>query len=212
MCGMTSSVFRTRYVLYFMILGAITSGCRSYGGYGSETATYEQILRLHRVFEEDLLRARADLSILEREASVFEDLQGFAEAYDEIVRGHEATVERFEGMLADLSSDSDYRRLRRVFGAAVANHRKVRKQYRALLWHAYRSFVLPETANRFDRPYALIPPYYRRIQYAERELTLNDVLAAVRSRAAAANDPPSSDPDTSAVNEALSPEAEGNQE
>lgn len=192
----------TRLLSIVVMMGAITSlstGCRDYGGHGAEQATYDQIRQLHRVFGEELLRARADLRALEQESAENEDLQELADSYGEIVREHEAYVEEIVREIEGLSPESDYRHLSRVYGAAVSRHRTVQKQYTTLLEQAFRSSFFADTLVRMDRPYSLIPPYFRRIQNAGEGVSVNDVMAAARSGLSRTDASQDTDLDTSVV-------------
>lgn len=165
-------------LLAVIVLLTALSGCRSYGGQGSEEATYQEIQRGHRAFEEVLVRKRAELRTLQQAASENERLADLAEQYAQMVQGHEALLAVHGEEIANLSPDSDYRDLNHAFGAMIAMHKTVQMQYDRLLDHAHRSFLSADTASAVKRPYALIPPYFDRVREGQRELTLNDVVAA----------------------------------
>ena len=159
----------------------IVSGCRSYGGKGSESATFEELQRVHGLFEGMLLRRQADLRALEAATSEDERLATLAEQYDELVQRHEALVDEQRETVTELSAESDYRDLHRAFGSMVATQKAVQMGYDGVLEHAYRSFLSSDTTTYSDRPYALIPPYYNQVRESQRTWTLNDVFTATRS-------------------------------
>lgn len=179
-----------------IILLVALSGCRSYGGHGSEEATYAQIQQGHQAFEEVLVRRRADINALRQTVSENQDLADFAEQYALMVQGYEALHEEHGEQIANLSPDSDYRDLNHVFGAMIAMHRTMQMQSERLLHYAHSSFLPADTTSSVERPYALIPPYFDRIREGQRELTVNDVIAAARGGSALEDDTQSPEADT----------------
>jgi len=199
-----------RSLLAVIVLFATLSGCRSYGGQGSEEAIYQEIQRGHQTFEAKLDRRRAELRTLQQAASGNERLADLAEQYALMVQGHEALLADQGEEIASLSSDSDYRDLNRFFGAMIAMHRTVQLQYDRLLDHSHRTFLSADTVSSADtvrsadsvspvkRPYALIPPYFDRVREGQRELTLNDVIAAAGAQSPGEDDSQPAAPDTTA--------------
>ena len=167
----------------------LVSGCRSYGGYGSEEAMYRQIERLVQRFAQDLENARADLVALENAAAQNSELALLAEQYAALVQGQEAILDEQRGLLADLSPGATYRSLHRAHGAIMAEQRTVRLQRQGLL-RGFLETVDADTtaADRLDRPYALIPPYYNRIRSAQQAVSLRDVMRSERRSEEAAVD------------------------
>ncbi len=171
----------TRTVLSLIFIMLLVSGCRTYGRYGSEEATYQQILKAHQLFQEDLARRQADLRRLESAAGETEVVGRLAMQYAEIVGGHEAVLESEKNEIADLSPASGYRDLHRTLGAIISGHRTIRIQYQGLLTNALESRVPPDTTVEVERPYALIPAYYKRIEGRQPALSVNDVLTRIRT-------------------------------
>ena len=154
------------------------SGCRTYGGYGSENATYEQMQRAVGTLEEELGRARADLSAAEAAAASNSQAGSLAASFGEIVEEHARIVDEQKELLAGLSEDSGYRDLRRAFGAINTQQQAVSERYGRFLRGAYAA--LADTADSdVDRPYSSIPPYYNRLATARQTITLKQVLALV---------------------------------
>lgn len=178
MCNYSAMKPGIRIFITVLVIGGLTSGCRTYGGYNSESATYEQMQQAHRVFEEELNRARADLAKLQAAAGEQPDLSRTATRYAKVVEGHEVVLAEHADLIAGLSADSDYRDLKRAFGGIVAQQRTIRIQYEGVLNNAFAS---QDTTSIAERPYALIPPYYERIRQDERALTVNELLAGARS-------------------------------
>lgn len=162
---------------------SLLGGCRTYGGYGSEAATYAQIQKANQRFEQDLARAQAELSTLESASEPL--LQTLADRFARIVEAHEAILDEHKQLAEQLSEGSSYRALHRTYGAIVVEQRVLRAQYQELLEHVYDAFPADTTSVTavVEQPYALIPPYYARISAAGRSITVNDVLRRVRSGA-----------------------------
>ncbi|MEX0821476.1 MAG: hypothetical protein WD021_04960 [Rhodothermales bacterium] len=169
-----------------LIVFLLVSGCRSYGGYGTEAATYRQIERVLDRFEEDLARARADLRALESAATDHPILEVVAAHYAELVRAHAAALDEHGATAARLSADAGYRTLSRVYGALVGARHLVRGRYQSLLRYVYDAFGEAGMSSAIDeaRPYALVPPYYPRIADRGSVLTVNEVVRRVESGAA----------------------------
>ena len=173
-----------RTIFGIVFLGILISGCRSYGGYGTEEATYQQILEAHQVFEEELSRKQADLRGLEQAAASAEGLETAAGQFAQLVQGHEAILAEHSILISDLSADSDYRTLHRVFGAIVTQHNTIRSQYEDLIATvAQTQSPQADSVVQVQRPYSLIPPYYRRVSEKQKDLTMNEVLAQARTGA-----------------------------
>lgn len=163
----------------------LMSGCRSYGGYGAEEATYRQMQVAHQIFEEELVRAKADLRKLEAAASDNPILSVPAAQYAEMVQGHETVLDDQENMISGLSDGSGYRDLHRAFAAMVSQQRTIRNQYERLLSNVQRFAASADTTVQTERPYSFIPPYFERVAGRQRELSVNGVLATLRSGASA---------------------------
>lgn len=174
---------QTGPVLMLFVVLLLATGCRTYGGYGAEDLTYTQMEQAHQVFEEELARARANLNVLESASAESPYLSVLAAQYAQLVRGHEAILESHADVLDRVSPGDDYRELHRAFGAVIAEQATVRRQYDDLLNDFHRAFSPPDTTDRVERPYALIPPFYERIR-ARRDLSVSEVLAQVRSAGA----------------------------
>lgn len=171
-------------LLFVFILSLFIVGCRDYGGGGADEATYDQIQRLHRLFGEELLRARADLEALVEAAAARDDLIDLAAAYGEVVNYHEAAFADLQREFESLTQESSYRELKWVYGASIAERRAVHRRYQTLLDLARKDMATADTTSRFDRPYDLIPPYYSRILNTDRRYSINDLLAFTPGEAA----------------------------
>jgi hypothetical protein len=164
-----------------MLTLVVVSGCRTYGGRGSEAATYEQMQRAAAIFQEDLARAQGELSSIQQ-AGVADSLAAaIGHEYEVIVGHHQEALETQRGLVESLSEDSDYKDLNRAFGAINAQQQAIRSQYERLLEGVHRAYTDTMGASSGERPYSLIPPYYNRLADNSSEVSFNDVLEVIRS-------------------------------
>lgn len=163
----------------------VVSGCRSYGGYGSEEVMYRQIVQMIDRFEEDLERARGQLTVLDGAVEGDSLLAEMVDRYALLVRGQEAILDENRRLAGELSAGSSYRSLRRVHGSILAAQRTLGVQREGLL----RAFSAaadtagtadPTTSVAGERPYALVPPYYARIENAQQATSVGGVLRQAR--------------------------------
>ncbi|MEX0746628.1 MAG: hypothetical protein WD275_01425 [Rhodothermales bacterium] len=161
-----------------MLASLAVTGCRTYGGYGTERATYQQMERAAGFFDEELGRARADLHAARAAAGANPHAAELASKFEAIVEEHARIVEEQKELLAGLSEESGYRELSRASGAIDTQQQAIRDQYERLLQSGYLALAGTTTGN-LDRPYSSIPPFYNRIASARQTLTLKQVLALV---------------------------------
>jgi outer membrane murein-binding lipoprotein Lpp len=192
------------YIAVAVMLAALAvSGCRTYGGHGSESANYEQMQRAVGILEEDLERARADLRAAQAAASSSPRAEVLATNFGEIVEEHARIVNEQKELLEGLSEDSDYRDLSRAFGAINTQRQAIQERYGRFLQGAYVAFA--DTAGwDVDRPYSSIPPYYKQIAATGQTHTLKQVLALVLEGSSPAPGLEATEPDTAASADSLS--------
>lgn len=157
----------------------LVSGCRMYGGYGSERAIHNQMERIVERFEEDLTRAQADLRALEAAAPGHPTLNVLTAQYARLISAHEAVLDEQRQVVAGLSAESTYRSLHRSYGSLISEQQLIRQQYQGVLRYVYEAYG-DEASVRAERPYASIPPYYARVA-GENALTVNAVVTRVQS-------------------------------
>lgn len=141
----------------------VLSGCRTYGGYGSEEEAYEQIAEANRQFTEQLTRAQAELAQLVDgpAARAHED---YVARFAALVEGHEAVLAEQLDLQESLEGSGDYRKLHNALGAIVSNQEIVQNRYEELYFELVQS--LDSTAV-YDEVllsrYAFVPPFYQAI-------------------------------------------------
>lgn len=105
------------------------TGCRTYGGHGSEEATYRQMQEANRQFADQLERAQADLKTLRQAADANEALQPLAERFAGMIHTHEELLAHHEEIVSSMSAEDSYRALHSAYGTLVTEARLMRKQY-----------------------------------------------------------------------------------
>ncbi len=168
-----SRVSRVLLVLSVVLLAS----CRTYGGYGSEDATHEQITETNAAFGTALSSARAELPTLQRAAQGRPELTPYVGRYEALLLQHEEMAEAHMALQASLKVKtgalgrltSSYRDLSRALGAIVSEQREIELAYEDIALDVRRAalgdaFVAEEPREKGR--YQIVPPYYERLRYA----------------------------------------------
>jgi hypothetical protein len=176
---MLMSAVRRSLVLLPVLALVLLAGCRTYGGYGSEEATYNQIQQATRQYATELERAQGDLERLETEAESDTTLEPLVERFQNAVAEHEERLARYRSLANGLSADSGYRELHRVYGTITTEMRMTERRYARVVQRVYAT----RTGIPADEPapsrsgYFVEPVDYARTQNAE-PLTMRQALQA----------------------------------
>lgn len=171
------SVFRVRAFWMVLLAGVLAAGCRTYGGYGTEEETVEQILAANELFEQDLEEARVGLLTFEEWSARSPALATQAERLRALLYTHEAILAEHQDWAADVAADpGDYRSLNRVLGAILAEQEMIWQRYVELFSETestyYASFGVPGAHDTTlvvpgdvvpEGRYIITPPFYERI-------------------------------------------------
>lgn len=172
----------TRFLtLVPLIALLVLTGCRTYGGRGTEAATYQQIQQAVRQFSDDLGRAQSDLQSLESAATSTPSLEPFAARFASVVQRHEATLDDHRAMADALSASSSYRDLHRAYGAITTDQRLIGKLYNRVVDNVHatvRGIPLAQTDSLDASYYQVQPMEYDRIVNARR-MTMEQALQPV---------------------------------
>jgi hypothetical protein len=159
------------------------TGCRAYGGYGTEEALANEMDEAVRLFAERLERARGDLQALNNAASGNPALQPLKDPYRAMVEVHEVTLERQRALAEAFTADDSYRGLHRAYGAVATQQRMIQRRYLGL--HAQIAAAVRgedlATVNMPSRAeYYIAPTFYQRVENARNELTMQQALRGGR--------------------------------
>ena len=171
--------------LSILVLFLLLAGCRTYGDYGTEQASFDRIGEINAQFAQTLDKAKAELETLQRAAATDSDLNAAVAQYEDMLARHEglvelhgelaSTLEVKTGMLGKLSTS--YRNLNRALGAITADQLAMHKQYNqfaaSLLENTDMLLVEAEQGR-----YQIAPPFYEQIRFALAEKTIGEALSA----------------------------------
>ncbi len=171
--------------LSILVIFLMLVGCRTYGDYGTEQASYDRIGEINTQFAQTLNKAKAELETLQRAAATDSDLNTAVAQYEEMLARHEdmvtahgelaATLEVKTGMLGKLSTS--YRNLNRALGYITADQLSMHKQYNrfaaSLLENTDMLMVEAEQGR-----YQIAPPFYERIRFELAEKSIGEALSA----------------------------------
>lgn len=160
-------------VLALMVL----SGCRTYGGYGSEAAMYNQLEQGTQQYEDALERARADAEQLQAAADTNDALAPLAERLQNAIATHEERLAHHEEKVRDLSADAGYRDLHVAYGALTTDMRMTRTHYTRIV----QKVAATVSGEPVDESVRLQSTYYTApVDYAQlenrRPLTMRQAL------------------------------------
>jgi hypothetical protein len=171
--------FLRRLAVVIPLLGfLLLTGCRTYGGYGSEEATYTQMQEANRRFSNQLERAKTDLETLRQAADTNEALQPLAQRFADMVHTHEELLGEHEEMVASMSADDSYRALHSAYGTLITEARLMRKQYNRVVNNVQAT--VRGTELHPEKQPAQSAYYIAPLEYAQAEnrqpLTMQDAL------------------------------------
>ncbi len=169
--------------LPFLLVVLLFAGCRTYGGFDTEQATFDQIVTINAQFEQDLERAKSQLDVLTRAASSDNELNESVAQFRELLAKHEELIADHEeitsmlhvktGALGRLSTS--YRDLNRTLGAITTEQLGMHKRYEefaiSLLDESQRVQVETEEGR-----YQVTPPFYEQIRFALAERSIAGAL------------------------------------
>lgn len=118
--------------LFCLVTLLVLSGCRTYGGDGTEAKNFEAMQNAVQSFEDELSRAQADLQTLE-EAATSDTLEALAHRFQDQVHEHEELLETQQERVHRLSPDASYRTLQRAYGATVKEQQMMEQKYQRVV-------------------------------------------------------------------------------
>lgn len=180
-CSPTGSVMhKTILSALFALLVLTALGCRSYGGYGTEAQTYEEMQEAVQELENELGPARSDLQQLQAVAERDTALAALAERYQDLVETHEAMIKAQRERVDALSAEAQYRTLNRTYGAFITDQRLLRIQYDRTIRQVYgavRDTTAPQPPARDPSTYNIEPLGYPK-EPPRSDLTMAEALEA----------------------------------
>ena len=165
-------------VLTLLLLIAAVTGCRTYGGYGTEEEIQQQIGDAVDEFEQDLARSEADLAVLQRAADEQSDLSSMVARFESNLEMHRKLLTSHRNIAQNLEGSSSYRNLHRGYGTITTEQRMMRSTYNRTIRHVQAVVTgqpvdaEPLTNESF---YYVEPVHYRRLENPKR-ITMEQAL------------------------------------
>ena len=180
-----------RFVVAGLFITVLLSGCRTYGGYNSEQATYDQIQETNAVFAGEYERAVGELARLETAAGRNANLGPHVEHLAHLVDLHKEMAERHAELTSSLVVRTGfsgqltpaYRNLNRALGNIAVDQATMHDHYerfaQVLMGEAASSGV--EWSKNVERSrYQAVPPYYLQIQEELNTTSVSSALSQLR--------------------------------
>lgn len=173
-----------------LLLALATSGCRTYGGYGSAEETLEQIQEATQRFAGDLERARGEQEALQRAAAANPALAALAERYTAVVERQAAVVAEQQALAETSSAGGNilfawvgpdaYRRLHSTYGAIISDQQVIRDRYAEVLMDLQQAVGDSASAHgvMHQSRYQVRPQFYERIRSASGKRSVAEILAS----------------------------------
>ncbi|NNE68887.1 MAG: hypothetical protein HKN29_00835 [Rhodothermales bacterium] len=164
---------RTNLLLSLGVL-VLLSGCRMYGGHGSEAATYAQIQEALERYEDRADRLQGDHDAVMAAAAGNAALASAAEATAALVNAQAETLEFHRATVASVSDGSSYRKLNRALGAMVTEQQRIEDQYRRIVAQVQNR---PDLNREPESRYTLVPSGLAAVEAGLQGISLRDALA-----------------------------------
>lgn len=175
----------TRFLVLATLLFISLSGCRTYGGYGTEEASFDEIQEINERFASELGKAKGELPMLQQAAVQNRELGVYAERYEALLARHEALIAHHEELTGSLEVrtgalgrlSTSYRDLSRALGSITVEQLALKNDYHQLAndlaMHGSDKIAAPGPMSR----YQAVPPYYERLRVAMNQHSFNDAVA-----------------------------------
>lgn len=165
-----------RTATFLLAIAALTTGCRTYGGHGSEDATYTQILSAVERYEAQAERMRGDYQALIEASGQNPELLPFSSRLASTLEIQEASLRHAQALADNVSASSDYRALNRALGSLVSHQQRVDDAYTRILEDIQGDRV--DLLRRQDPArYQIVPAYYARIEASLARVPLREAIA-----------------------------------
>lgn len=161
-----------------LILLAVLSltGCRTYGGHGSEAGILEQMAELPAWAEAEQARLDGDMQAVARQPGLEDVGQRLSELSTEL---HTAAG-RWSAVVQAMPEDASYRELNRQFGSLVAERQAWQNGYRHLVDELSATLSGVELEPRPASRYQVAPGYFERLESGLEDVRVRDLAVSLR--------------------------------
>ncbi len=170
----------SRILLPVLVALFALSGCRTYGGHGSEAGAFEQIARIPEWSAQENARLAGDLQALDGAASRHPEYGVLARRLADLAVDFDAASARWSQVAANVDREAPYRVLNRTLGALVAERQAWEDGYRRLAEDVAGVVSGVEPGPRPSPRYQVAPVYYERFASRLDDVRIRDLLATVR--------------------------------
>lgn len=171
--------------LPYLVLFLMLAGCRTYGDYGSEQASFDRVAAINSQFAQTLERARGELETLQRAAASDSDLNAAVTQYEALLAQHAAMVSAHGDLAASLDVKTgmlgkltpSYRNLNRALGYIAADQLAMHNHYKQFATSLLEDQGMIATVQQEQSRYQIAPPFYEQIRFALAQKSISDALA-----------------------------------
>lgn len=173
-----------------LLLFVVASGCRTYGGYGTESGTLDQIQQANQQFADELARAEGEGNALRQAVARYPVLAPIADDYEDTLERHRTMIVHHREMLDRAAATSGvfawlmqtrYRTISRIYGGILSEQQVVRDRYLEAYQAVAQALGRPPVAwiNTLTTAprsrYYVVPPQYEDIRQVP-TLSMRDLL------------------------------------
>ncbi len=164
---------RLKNVSALLVLLIVFSGCRMYGGHGSEEAMYAQIQEALERYEDRADRLQGDYDALNRATSRRPMLVPEAVALAALQTAQQSTLAFHRETAASVGEGSSYRTLSRALGAMITQQQIIEDQYDRI---AARILDRTDLDRGPEALYSTVPARMARIEGDLQQISIRDAL------------------------------------
>jgi hypothetical protein len=166
---------RLKNVSALLALLIVFSGCRMYGGHGSEEATYAQIQDALERYEARADRLQSDYDALNRATAMRPALAPEVVVLAALQSAQASTLVFHREAAASVDAGSSYRSLSRALGAMITQQQIIEDQYGRI---AARILDRSDLDRDSEARYAAVPAKLARIEGDLQQISIRDALQA----------------------------------
>jgi hypothetical protein len=170
-----SAPMRLRTASTVLTLLVLLSGCRMYGGYGSEEAAYTEVQTSLERYEARVGRLSGDYSALTSAAATRPALAPLAPRMARLIERQMAVLEGHRATAASVTEASSHQQLRHALGSMISEQQVVEDEYGRLV-----ADILGDASTSRDAAsrYSLVPAHFARLESRLESVSIRDAVSA----------------------------------
>jgi len=169
-----------RFAVPVLLVALVLSGCRTYGGHGSEDATVSQFATMSEWASQESRRLAGDRQALEDAVAARPELAAFIGPVAELSEELGRLGARWSEVAGAGYEASSYRELHHLLGGMISERQAWQNAYRALARNVAAVALGTGTGPRAASRYQVAPVYYERLASSLDEVRIRDLVASVR--------------------------------